>query len=319
MIIKKILRLLGVTLGLFFLVLAFSKVQWGDFIVALKSIQPLWVVLSAASLFMAMFLRSLRWHLISGLPHADFLKVWEATCIGYLGVIFPAKTGEFWRMLRLKQLTNMSGGLAIGSVVVDRVLEGLALCFLLLAIAVTWGGELESRQWLIGMACVFLVVGAGLIIFVISGHRFVKFLRFLNRVGSFGERLIRWYEECLAGLQILRSPKRAGFALIIQALVTLFDLLACWFLFLAFGWALPFVGAMIVLVYLIAAVSLPSLPGYVGVYQVATLFALRPYGIDSTAAVAYGTVLQVVTLVLFISVGLWAFYRKPKASGSYIK
>jgi len=53
-----------------------------------------------------------------------------------------------------------------------------------------------------------------------------------------------------------------------------------------------------------AAASLPSSPGYVGVYQIAALFALRPYGIDASASVAYGTILQVLTLVLFIGSGL---------------
>lgn len=309
MIIKKILRYLGFALGLFFLVLALSKVNWGDFVAAIQSLQPLWVVLSAAALLMAMLLRSLRWHVVTGLPRSDWTKVMEATCIGYLGVIYPARAGELLRMIRLKQLTRMGGGLAIGSAVVDRVLEGLALCFLLLFIVITWNGELEARQGLVGMAIIFFLMATGLVIFVTSGHRFIKLLQFLNRFGSSGERLIRWYEESLAGLQILRSPRRAGFALAIQALVTLFDLFACWFLFKAFGWNLPFIASIVVLVYLIAALSLPALPGYVGVYQVATLFALRPYEINSTSAVAYGTVMQAVTLLLFVSAGVWAQAR----------
>jgi uncharacterized protein (TIRG00374 family) len=312
-IIKKLLRYLGFSLGLFFLILAFSKVNWGDFVAAIQSIQPLWVVLSAVSLLMAMLLRSLRWHLITGLPRADFIKVLDATCIGYLGVIYPARAGELLRMIRLKQLTKMGGGLAIGSAVVDRVLEGLALCILLLFIVITWNGKLEARQGLVGMASIFFLMATGLVFFVTNGHRFIKFLQFLNRLGSFGERLIRWYEECLAGLQILRSPQRASFALAIQVLVTLFDLLTCWFLFKAFGWDLPFVASIIVLVYLISALSLPALPGYVGVYQVATLFALRSYEINSTSAVAYGTVMQVITLILFVSAGFWAQARSRKA------
>jgi hypothetical protein len=314
LIIKNILRYLGFVLGLFFLALALSKVHWGDFVAALKSLQPLWVALSAAVLVMAMSLRGLRWHLITGLPRSDFLKVMEATCIGYLGVIYPARAGELLRMIRLKQLTKMGGGLAIGSAVVDRVIEGLALCFLLLFLVITWNGKLEARQGLIGLAGLFFLMAIGLVVFVTSGHRFIKLLQFLKRLGNSGDRLIRWYEECLAGLQILRSPKRAGFALAIQALVTLFDLLTCWFLFKAFGWHLPFVASVIVLVYLIAALSLPSLPGYVGVYQVATLFALRPYEINSTSAVAYGTVMQAVTLLLFISAGLWAYARSGNDS-----
>ena len=88
------------------------------------------------------------------------------------------------------------------------------------------------------------------------------------------------------------------------------DILACWLLFLAFGWNLPFMAAIVVLVYLMAAMTLPSSPGYVGVYQVATLFALSAFGIEESAAVAYGTILQVVSLALFVGVGGWAYYKK---------
>lgn len=57
-------------------------------------------------------------------------------------------------------------------------------------------------------------------------------------------------------------------------------------------------------------VSLPSTPGYVGVYQVVALFALRPFGIEASAAVAYGTVLQVLTLTMFTAAGIWAFLKQ---------
>ena len=53
--------------------------------------------------------------------------------------------------------------------------------------------------------------------------------------------------------------------------------------------------------------SLPSSPGYVGVYQITSLMALSSFGVSESAAMAYGTVLQVLTLSLFFSVGVWAY------------
>lgn len=300
---------MGFALGLFFLALALSKVNWLDFVSSLAAIRPFWVVLSGAALLTAMILRGLRWHLVTGLPKSDFMNVLEATCIGYLGIIYPARAGEVLRVLRLKQITSIESGVAIGSAVVDRILEGLALCILLPFIAIEWEGSVEVRQGLVVLASFFILLACGLVVFVISGHRLVGYFHIFNKFGRSGERFLRWYKECLAGFQIFRSPFRIGFSLSIQVLVTLFDLLSCWFLFEAFGWDLPFVVSIVVLVYLIAALSLPSLPGYVGVYQVATLFALRPYAIESASAVAYGTVLQVITLLFFIAAGVWAHVR----------
>lgn len=258
-----------------------------------------------------MFLRSIRWHILTGLPLRDHLKVWEATCIGYLGTaIYPARAGDVMRMLRLQQLTGLGGGLAIGSGVIDRILEGLGLCCLLLILMLSWKVGLEARQGLLSVAFLFLAAAIGATAFVVSGQRLQALFERLSLMGKWGVRLNRWYVQCLAGLQVLRSPQRLILAFSMQGLVSLFDVLACWLLIQSFGWALPFIVGLVVLVYIAAAASLPSSPGYVGVYQIATLFALRPYGIDDSASVAYGTILQVLTLILFISSGMWAFSRQ---------
>jgi uncharacterized protein (TIRG00374 family) len=306
----KFLRLLGFGVGALFLVLAFSQIQWGAFTAALTSVRPQWVIVAALCMSLSMFLRALRWSLITGLPQQDLMKVWEATCIGYLGIIYPARAGEVLRMLRLKQLTGMGGGLAIGSAVIDRIVEGLALCSLLFVVAVTWHAGLVGERGLFGLAYVFLVLAAAVVVFIVSGHRLRIVFQWLERKGGLGARLSRWYEESLAGLQILRSPKKVALTLFVQFVISVLDLCVCWFLFNAFGWDLSFSSSLIVLLYLAAAVSLPSTPGYVGVYQIASLYALRPAGIEGASAVAYGTVLQVITLTLFTGAGVWAVLRQ---------
>lgn len=310
------MRILGFVLGIVFLVWSFSLVNWDAFLRALISVNPIWVALSAASLFLSMRLRSIRWHILTGLPAKDQPKVWEATCIGYLGAaIYPARAGDVMRMLRLQQLTGMGGGLAIGSGVIDRILEGLGLCCLLLILLLSWKVGLEARQGLLGVAFLFLVAAVGAAVFVVSGHRLRSLFERFALTGKWGVRLKQWYEQCLSGLQVLRSPRRLILAVFMQGLVSLFDILSCWFLIQSFGWALPFMASVMVLVYIAAAASLPSSPGYVGVYQIATLFALRSYGIDDSASVAYGTIMQALTLVLFIGSGMSTYFIRGRQIG----
>lgn len=312
---KKTIRILGYILGALFLTWSFSLVNWNSFLSALSSVQPMWIVLSGASIFLSMLLRSVRWHILTGLPLKDQAKVWEATCIGYLGTaIYPARAGDVMRMLRLQRLTGLGGGLAIGSGILDRILEGLGLCCILLILAFSWKVGLEARQGLFSVAFLFLAAAALAAGFVVSGHRLQALFERLSRQGKWGARVARWYEECLAGLQVLRSPRRLILAFSVQGLVSTFDVLACWLLIQSFGWTLPFMVGVVILVYIAAAASLPSSPGYVGIYQIAALFALRPYGIDDSASVAYGTIMQVLTLILFIISGLWAVLREKLRS-----
>lgn len=305
------MRIGGLVLGVFFLIWSFSLVNWSSFLSALASVKPALAALSAALLFLSMFLRSVRWHILTGLPLKDQPKVWEATCIGYLGTaIYPAKVGDVMRMLRLQQLTGLGGGLAIGSAIIDRILDGVGLCCLLLLLMFSWNVGLEARQGVLGVAFLFLVAAVGATVFVVSGHRLRAMFERLSLLGKWGARLMRWYEECLAGLQVLRSPRRLILAFFVQGLVSLSEVFACWLLVQSFGWTLPFAAGVVMVVYITVAASLPSSPGYVGLYQIAALFALRPYGIEDSASVAYGTILQVLTLVLFIGAGLWAFSRE---------
>jgi uncharacterized protein (TIRG00374 family) len=305
------MRVLGFAIGIGFLVWSFSLVNWDVFLEAVTSVKPEWIALSAASLFLSMRLRSIRWHILTGLAAKDRSKVWEATCIGYLGAaIYPARAGDVMRMLRLQQLTGMGGGLAIGSGIIDRILEGLGLCGLLLIILFSWKLGLEAQQGLFAVAFLFLFAAVVAAVFVVRGHLLRSLFERLARVGKWGAKLSLWYEQSLSGLQVLRAPRRLVMAVCMQGLVSLFDVLSCWFLIQAFGWALPFLAGVMVLVYIAAAASLPSSPGYVGVYQIATLFALRSYGINDSASVAYGTVMQVLTLSLFIGAGSWASFKK---------
>jgi glycosyltransferase 2 family protein len=312
---KRSLRLAGYLLGGFFLAWSFSLVNWDSFLFALTTVQPLWIALSAAALFLSMLLRSIRWHSLTGLPWQDQPKIWEATCVGYLGTaIYPARAGDVMRMLRLQKLTGMGGGLAIGSGVIDRIIEGLGLCCLLLIILLSWKVGPEARQALFGVALLFVVAAVSATLFVLSGHRLQALFVRLSLMGKWGARINRWYEQCFAGLQVLRSPQRLVLAFAAQVLVSLLDILACWLLIQSFGWELPFMVSVVVVVFITAAASLPSSPGYVGVYQIATLFALTPYGINDSASIAYGTLLQVLTLILFISAGMWAFLRERHRS-----
>jgi uncharacterized membrane protein YbhN (UPF0104 family) len=117
------------------------------------------------------------------------------------------------------------------------------------------------------VALLFLAAAVGATVFVLSGHRLQGLFERLSVWGKWGVHLKRWYEQSQAGLQVLRSPRRLILAFSMQGLVSLFDVLACWLLIRSFGWALPFMVGAVVLVYIAAAASLPSSPGYVGVYQ----------------------------------------------------
>ncbi len=272
-----------------------------------------WVVGAVVFLFASMYLRALRWFQITGLPTSRLAEVWDASCVGYFGTaVYPARAGDILRVLRLTETTGLETGHAIGSAAVDRILDGLALLVMLMITVLIWGGDLQIWQTLWGIALLFLAIAVGGIVFVLSGHRLRGIFEWAAAKWRWGIRVNSWFNQCLTGSQILRSPTLIMSILSLQIIISLADIAAFLMLFSAFGWDLPFKVGLISLVYLAAAISLPSSPGYIGVYQITSMMALSPFGISESAAIAYGTVLQVLTLLLFIGFGTWAYKRVPK-------
>jgi hypothetical protein len=66
---------------------------------------------------------------------------------------------------------------------------------------------------------------------------------------------------------------------------------------------------MTVGVFLAIGSLLPAAPGYVGIYQVACVLALRWYGINESAALAYSVVMQGTTLAVILALGAVAVLR----------
>jgi uncharacterized protein (TIRG00374 family) len=313
---KKFITFTGFLLGGFFLIYACWQVKWSEFINSIANIKVAWVLMMAATFALSMFLRSIRWQIITRLPWSYMAKVWEATCIGYLGTaIYPAKAGDVLKVMRLQKITGIGAIKAIISAIFDRVLDGLALCVLLGILLAAWGRQFNLTLGIWIIAGVFLLLFLIITFYCAGGHRLKSFFSWIAAKGAAGKWLNRLYQQSLAGVHLLELSKIIIPCLLIQVFITIFDVLACWLLFCAFGWKLSLLPAVVMLVYLAAAFCLPSTPGYVGVYQVASIFALGLFGINESEAVAYGTIFQAIAFILFAGVGLQAQFGKSRRLG----
>lgn len=85
----------------------------------------------------------------------------------------------------------------------------------------------------------------------------------------------------------------------------------------AFHLHLPFAAAVLVLVAIGLGMILPSPPAAVGVFEGATLIALRAFGLSHSTALPYALVLHLVNFVPFVVVGAWLLHynsRHPPAA-----
>jgi uncharacterized membrane protein YbhN (UPF0104 family) len=123
------------------------------------------------------------------------------------------------------------------------------------------------------------------------------------------ERGRRWYMQSLEHARALRRLRVLIAALALSGAAVAFDYAIMWFAIRAMGWSLPFAAAVAASVLVALGSLLPAAPGYVGIYQVACVFALRPFGIGESPALAYSVVVQVTVLTTLAALAFVVFAR----------
>jgi hypothetical protein len=146
---------------------------------------------------------------------------------------------------------------------------------------------------------------AAFIALLAFGAHLKPLVRYLSSAlpGHWSERIPRWYGQLLDACGELASPGRLARAMAFTVIAYCVDYGIFWLFLIAFEWSLPIHAAMTIGVLLAIGSMLPAAPGYIGIYQVACVLALGPYGVGESAALAYSVVAQGATLLVICVLG----------------
>jgi hypothetical protein len=218
---------------------------------------------------------------------------------------FPLRVGEIGRVAAVGR-SGLGYAFVAGTIAIEKALDmaafGFLFAWLLVALPpASWLGE--RAYWLSGAGLLLLALA---LLVASQQKRLAAWLP-----GSWNAWLLSQIRSALSSLGVLRRPpKLAG----LVALTVLIWGLAWWtnqLVSLALGLKLPPGAALLVLVALQVGVSLPSLPGRVGIFEYVCVLALQSYGIDPATALSYGILLHVVVYIPVIAGGLPALWFLP--------
>lgn len=244
-------------------------------------------------------LRGWRWSLIAGRPLRTVATFGRATNLGVLGnQLLPGRLGEAVRVFALARMLPAGLSESLGSAVIDRALDALVLLFSAWLVSMVVAAGMVPKGWIAGLAILLAAFVVGLAVVRTSG--------FQSRLSGWSARwLHRWAlrpESFLlvfnGMLRRLLKPKVGLSVTTVVAMVWLADYLAIASALWSAGLSLPVDAPLLLWVMLAAGSALPSAPGYVGIYQLASVWALAIYGVPPHHAVAVSFLLQAVTLVV---------------------
>ena len=243
-----------------------------------------------------------------------------AVCIGAMANnLLPARLGEFARAYSLSRVEPVGTSAAFGSIVVERVFDGLVLAGLLaLALAVPAspvadGGNGMVRQLAAGGAAIF--GAAAVVLWLVA--RFPKrvlmvFEHTLGRILSpdLTDRGIEILASFIEGLGALHRPgvffRTLGWTVVVWGITSA----SIWCGYMAFDIHEPGVtGAVLVQSLIGFAVAIPSSPGFFGPFEAAARFGLGLYGVDAVDIVSFAGTYHLLTFIPVTLIGLWYMRR----------
>ena len=309
--------LIGIVLGI---ILIYFSVRGIHFDQTLSYLKTIYVPYAALALLLIVFmqvLRSYRWGVIlEPMEKIGQSTLFAVTSIGYLAILaIPARVGELARPFLIAQKSSVRMPSALGTIVVERVLDGLAVLSITMIVAAFFVQQVPP--WIIKSSIIFsmttFVIIAGIIGMIWRRERALKVM----------DRIVRWLPDKLAvkinnvihhfidGFQVITDFKRLLYVLFLSIVIWVVDVASVYALFLAFGFNLSVLAAFVLMVILIIGVAIPTAPGFIGTWHYACIISLELFGIAKPEAFAFAVVYHFLTILILITLGVifLPFYR----------
>ena len=115
-------------------------------------------------------------------------------------------------------------------------------------------------------------------------------------------------ESGLASLEIIRRRDDLLRLIFWTALIWGLAITTNYFTLLALDIHLPLTASMLILFGLQAGISLPAIPGTIGLFEYICVLALSVFGVDQALALSFGLLLHAIVLVPTTLAGMVSFW-----------
>jgi uncharacterized protein (TIRG00374 family) len=244
--------------------------------------------------------RALRWNSLLApldvrIPAGPLLAI---SSVGFMAILaLPARLGEFVRPGLLRR-RGVSATAALGTVAVERVVDGLLVSVLVFATCFALRGP-DAPGWMMPTAYAALGIFVAALAFVIAAMRrpvaTVKFCLAISLVPRFAPRVAAAIErkmlELIRGFDVLKHGNHLAVFLAWSLVYWVANGLGIWVLAQGFHLPLSPVGAFATMGIVAVGITLPNSPAMIGQFVWFMLLGMSLYipGANNEKAPIYGT------------------------------
>jgi uncharacterized protein (TIRG00374 family) len=277
------------------------------------SVMKWWPVVPFIALFVVHFaVRSLRWRFLLPTPVGEppsLRKLFDALILGNLAsFLLPFRLGEFVRPFVLSRWSEYRFASSFVSVVIERFFD---LSAVLVSFAIIVPHLPDFPAWATAGAYSLGGLAGCLLLFLVCGALLPEFLRTLvARVvsllpSSLSKPLQSFLFDLIDGAAVIRTPGRIVSIIVLTAAVWFSSFLQFYVMLELFPYHQSMLFAVTLTVFVALAVAIPSVPGFIGVFQAGCVAAGALFGYPQEAAVVYSLMIHVLSYLLFIGLGFW--------------
>lgn len=303
---KSIKYLLGILVTALALWLSFRNLDWQNLAGSFSRLNPLWVVLALVNVLVSVYIMGWRWQiLLKSKAQIPLYDMFRFNIISqYLNIIIPARFGELLKAWLVSRKYSLSGSYVLGTVLIEKIVESFIIVSLavLAPVFITFQTQLRAHTILMVLVAALIPI---LILVIWKRQMVLKWLARLAGIfpAKLRDRLLNFLDKGMEAFTLLKSISMTFKVVVITLLIILSQVITNLILFRAYGFNLSFFEALILQVILIIGMSLPSVPGKIGVFEYTVVLALSMFGIDKTIALSYALVGHVIAYLPKIILG----------------
>ncbi len=284
---------IGVAVSLVFIGLFVRSTDFGEVKEAFQDANYALVLASLPVYFLGLWVRTIRWqYLLRPVKKVRTIRLYPVVIIGLMANnLLPARAGEIARAYVLGEREKISKTASFGTILVDRMFDGLTLVPMLLVVAALAGGDanfpvgfgkdLNFAGLGVVMAAIF-GLGIGLLFYFAlssSGRRFLLRMIHPLRAGALPRARRRACSgRSSMGLQALRSPVDMAAAWTMSFISWTLEATMYWIVALAFGIHEPFYVFLLLCAAANLAIAIIASQGGIGPFELVVSRTVVAFG-----------------------------------------
>lgn len=298
-----VIRLVGLLVSVVALWVVIHSVDLGACASVLSHANPIPLAACLAVIATQVTLRAVRWRLLLPPPPGDGLikvrRIIPVLLVGYLGnAVLPARLGEPIRAFLVARREDLDAAEAFGSVVLERVVDTATLAVVAFVAAVA----VNAPSWIVQATAVAAIAGTavtGALVVIGPGRmvlltrRIVAHLPFATRA----EPILKRLDDFARGIDRPSRSSAIVVAVVVSATTWMLDAATFWLVASSIGVQVSPAAALLIAAVTVLGTALPSAPGYVGTFELASATTAQALGVAAVPALALAVLAHAMTVL----------------------